>query len=849
MFKPNLLSTISIYAISTGLPVAAFAQEAIDEVVVTARKKAESLQDVPIAVSALDEKLLDELGIDVFSDYLLQMPGITAGGSGPGQNTIYIRGVASTTPNLTTAGVAGLAPNVALYLDEQPLTQPGRNLDVYAVDMERVEVLSGPQGTLFGASSQAGVVRLITNKPEIGEYSNFGRFEASYTPEGDPSHKFELVSNIPVNEKLAIRTVLYQDQQGGYIDNVLSTDEVSVADAARFRTAGTVRANGAPVLDKRKGFQAGADLSGVTFVNADNTDLVDDDINDTRYRGIRASAKYEADNGVTFLASITDQELEADGVFFDDPNKGEYKISRFQRDEMTDEFTNINWTVTGDIGALTALYTGAFTERETDQVVDYTDYVFVSQYLPHYVCDTTVSYPSAVLTGDTKASGGSTGTPTGACSTPESKADSFTELTNESHEIRFSGFVTEAIDATFGAFWSEIELKERNDYIYLGSIGRMGDIYPVITPGISTTEKYSAGTVWRNDITRTDEQLGVFGEVTFDVVPDLWSVTLGTRYYDVEVDLIGMARGGGFGAKDNNGDGIFPTADTDPANNNLTTLFSASGAGIDKAAADGWIPKVSVSHTPTENKLYYATYSEGFRPGILNRPGGRLATDGSGYVVPFEVATDDLKNYELGWKITSDDRRMRFNGSVFMAEIEKMQTTIFDPNIANLFFSENAVDAEVYGLEGDITYLPASIEGLSLTGAFSFLDTEVTEVLVETEDVENGVSLAFAPEVQFNLRARYEWEIGNGMQAHFMPSVVYSDKQYSDIITINRDEIDSYTLVNLSAGITNDIWSGEFFIDNATDEHAETARNFVNDVERVTPARPMTFGLRFARNF
>ena len=117
-------------------------------------------------------------------------------------------------------------------------------------------------------------------------------------------------------------------------------------------------------------------------MDANNSELVDDDFNDTRYRGIRASAKYEADNGVTFLASITDQELEADGVFFDDPNKGDYKISRFQRDEMTDEFTNINWTVTGDIGALTALYAGALTDRGTDQVVDYTDYTFVGQYLP-----------------------------------------------------------------------------------------------------------------------------------------------------------------------------------------------------------------------------------------------------------------------------------------------------------------------------------------------------------------------------------------------------------------------------------------------------------------------------------
>ena len=149
MLKSKLLSGVSIATVSLAMTMSAQAQNAIDEVVVTARKKAESLQDVPVAVSALGEEQLDALGIDVFTDYLVQMPGITAGGSGPGQNTIYIRGVASTTPNLTTAGVAGLAPNVALYLDEQPLSQPGRNLDVYAVDLERVEVLSGPQGTLF----------------------------------------------------------------------------------------------------------------------------------------------------------------------------------------------------------------------------------------------------------------------------------------------------------------------------------------------------------------------------------------------------------------------------------------------------------------------------------------------------------------------------------------------------------------------------------------------------------------------------------------------------------------------------------------------------------------------------
>ncbi|MCV6615628.1 MAG: Plug domain-containing protein, partial [Cellvibrionaceae bacterium] len=161
----------------------AFAQ--IEEVIVTATKQAQSTQDIPVAVSALGEDSLEQLGISSFNDYLVQMPGVTAGGTGPGQNTIYIRGIASTTPNLTSSGVAGLAPNVALYLDEQPLAQPGRNLDVYSADLNRVEVLKGPQGTLFGASSQAGTVRLITNKPDPSGISGKLKVGVAATSGGD----------------------------------------------------------------------------------------------------------------------------------------------------------------------------------------------------------------------------------------------------------------------------------------------------------------------------------------------------------------------------------------------------------------------------------------------------------------------------------------------------------------------------------------------------------------------------------------------------------------------------------------------------------------------------------------
>ena len=209
------------------------------------------MQDVPVAVSALGEESLDQLGVSNFEDYLLQLPNVTAGGSGPGQNTIYIRGVASTTPGLTTAGVAGLAPNVALYLDEQPLSQPGRNLDVYAADLSRVEVLAGPQGTLFGASSQAGTVRLITNKPDPSSNSASVKLGSSYTKDGEMSNNVEAMINLPVTDSFTLRGVVYVDNQGGYIDNVAG--RLNVQESARFRPEGTMRANGLPVGAGRAG--------------------------------------------------------------------------------------------------------------------------------------------------------------------------------------------------------------------------------------------------------------------------------------------------------------------------------------------------------------------------------------------------------------------------------------------------------------------------------------------------------------------------------------------------------------------------------------------------------------------
>ena len=865
-FKTRVLASTMLTAAAMTATGAANAQ--VDTITVTATKVESTTQDIAVTVSALDGSTLEELDVDVFSDYLVQLPGVTAGGSGPGQNTIYIRGVASTTPNLTTAGVAGLAPNVAFYLDEQPLAQPGRNLDVYAVDLERVEVLPGPQGTLFGASSQAGTVRMITNKPILGVYEAAANFGFSFTEGGEESYSTDMMVNLPIGENFALRGVAFFDRQGGYIDNVPGT--IDTSRSARFRSAGTVRPNGVPVAPRRAGFQAGADLSAVNFEVADNAPLVEDDFNDTRYQGYRLMGRYEFNADWRATVSVMQQGLDTDGVFFQDPNLDDYEVQRYQPDKLTDEFTNLAWTLEGRLAMLDLVYTGAYTDRESDQVIDYTEYMLVGQYFPYYTCDGSVTYPGAAA-------------PSGTCYSPGSIVDSLTDTQVESHELRFNT-TGDRYSITAGVFYSSTEVAERNDFTYWSSdiadpFGPFAPNFPYQTGYFSDPGPFPQGVIFRNDILRTDDQRGVFGEATYDIVPNTFAVTFGARYYDIEVDLQGSANGSFFnsGAAQEaqafgtdisdiyNGDCEYtfrgvaqPSQQTFTCDDSLADIVAAGlTAGQaqqvfnalrapDVAATEGSIFKLTGTWTPNENMLFFATYSEGFRPGLLNRPGGATTALGGGdtYTVPFALDSDQVTNYELGWKLDLLENQVRFNGGAFFVEIEDLQTAIFDPSITNLFFSDNAANAEVYGIEGDLTYAPMDMPGLTVTGAFSFLDTEITEVLVPTDDVVVGTDLAYAPTLQLNARARYEWTVMDGKTAYVQGQAIYSDDSRSDIIEINAIELDGYATLGLRTGLQGDRYSVELFVDNVTNENYALANNFINDVERTTVGRPRTWGVR-----
>ena len=517
---------------------------------------------------------------------------------------------------------------------------------------------------------------------------------------------------------------------------------------------------------------------------------------------------------------------------------------------------------------LDVIYNGAYTERETEQRIDYSDYLFAGQYLPYYICDGSVSYP-----GDAA--------PSGTCQAPNLYVTSDSNLQVFTQELRLSTPEENRFRVTAGGFYSDLVLKERNDYTYPGSelaqpFGGFAPNFPFPGAYASDAGPFPYGVIFRNDVKRTDQQFGIFGEATFDLVPDLLSITGGARYYNVEVDFEGTANSSfcnAGAAQDANafgtnlsdlydGDGQYTFIGSCDADLRQTfgrddSLEDIQAAGLtaaqaqqvfnairapDKAKTEGVIFKATVNFTPTEDLLFYATYSEGFRPGLLNRPGGAQGPDG--FTVPFELESDEVKNYEIGAKTELFDRQLRINGSLFYVDISNLQTTIFDPSITNLFFSDNAANAEIKGFEADFTFAPYAAPGLTLSGAVSLLDTEITEVLTPTDDVQVGSDLAYAPSFQGNLRVRYEWDLTDELGAFIQPSISHSASKFTDIISINRLELDSYTVVDLSAGVSYDQWRFEVYGANLFDERAQIAGDFYYDRARIVTNRPLTVGAK-----
>jgi iron complex outermembrane recepter protein len=786
---------------------------AIAEVVVTANRRAQSQQDVPIALTALTGTSLQQLNVQTLDDYVKYLPGVSISGFGPGQNEIYMRGLSTSHDGAQVSGGYAQFPNVAVYLDDQSVQLPGRNLDVYAADLERIEVLEGPQGTLYGAGAQAGAIRYITNKPKLDVTE--GGVSASYstTAHGDPNVAAQAFINVPlIPDTLAARAVIYNDQRGGYINNVPGT-------FVRQATDGGIATYFNGVVPA-----ASQTLS--------NTNLVGRAINPVSYKGVRGSVYAKFNDEWDALIQQSYQQMEADGVFAYNPELGDLNVQQYNPSRDKDKFEDTALTVNGRIDRLKVVYTGGYLVRNVDAVADYTAYSR-GTFAAYYQCNG----PSMEV-----------GT-TPVCYSPSATWHNVQRNTHQSHELRVSTPDEWRIRGLVGLFWENYRIQASQNFSY----GQEEAGFAPFGPISGTTEVFDpsqrpAGTVFIADLTRGYKQRAAFGEITFEILPGTLTLTAGTRFYHFDNYLKGQS------------DSQYGCRNIDPCvpPSGGFTFFNESQVN------SGHKDKVTLSWKPLGDVLLYATYSEGFRPGGFNRGNGILSPKSPLYgkfSIPQFYDSDNLKNYEVGWKTQWFEHRLQLNAAVYQENWSNVQLGIYDPSLyGNSEFIVNGPNYRVRGIEPDLTWRATDQLTINASGAWNSSSQTNQPSLVGSTGVISlfptnglGSSLANAPPFQANIRARYEHPFAD-YHLYAQAAAHHTAHSYANVITQGAFGSPNYDLAGYSTydaalGVNRGAWEVEAFVQNLSDTRAEIFISSTSAVKLTTTNQPRTAGVRFSYRF
>jgi len=814
----------------------------IPEIIVTAQRRTESVENVPITLQVLTAETLTQLNVATFDDFVKYLPNVTSGGFGPGQSDIYMRGLSFTQGGNGDGSAPTIFPNVAVYLDDQSGQLPGRNLDVYAADLERIEVLEGPQGTLFGAGAQAGVVRYITNKPKIDITE--GNVNAGYgtTAHGDNSSNVDATINLPlIPETLAVRAVIYNDSRGGYISNIpgtfarASTDKVAVN-----YFGGAVPPNSGPI---------------------NNDALVGNAINPVTYQGLRVSGLWKVDDDWNVLIAQSYQNMQANGVFWEEQYEGlgkplpDLSVQLYNPSYNKDKFEDTQLTITGRISQLRLTYAGAYLDRNVQTQVDYTNYSR-GQYAGYYQCH----YPGYPFIG---------GTPTpnspGYCYSPSSFFTERENATHQSHEVRLSTPDEWRLRALGGLFWENYTIHDDSNW-YEGS---SPDFQPIVPPPGATANNPNVrpkGDVFFDDTTMGYTQRAAFGSVDYDLTPKTLTLTLGTRYFRMKTFEQGSSVGS-FGCQ------IYgpTTGDVPP---DPCTLPQASGYNLNSVNPNltytGFKSRANLTWHVTPDLMVYYTWSQGFRPGGFNRAQSIISptspVDGI-YTPPLTYGPDNRTNNGVGWKTEWLDRHLQWNGAAYQENWNDVQVGIFDPGVfGNLLFNANGPNYRVRGVETSV--LARVTSGLTVTASASWNRSEVVQTvsLVNPKtgqpiEIVNpfgteGSPLAVSPPFQGNIRVRYEFPI-NEYQAFWQVAATHQGGSYATTDQLSKTLQGAsvafydpgYSTYDAAVGIAKDAWTAEIYGANVSDTRGVPFSSYIEWVKMNTVIRPRTLGLKLSYKF
>lgn len=470
----KLLASSCLVGLSAPVALAQSAGTQIETITVTSQKREQSLQDVSLSVQVLDELYLEEQLITDFEEYAAQLPSVSFNSVGPGSAQIYIRGLSDG----GDGNFSGSQSSVGLYLDDQPVTAIGRNLDVHIYDIARIEVLGGPQGTLYGANSQAGTLRIITNAPDPNGFEAGYDLSVETVENGGTGYGAEGMINLPLGQNAALRLVGWFDESAGYIDNVA---------ASRTFTR-----------------------SGITV---DNAAFVEEDFNEESTSGARAAFSIDLNDSWTATARVLHQSQETEGVWDHDPEDvGDLQVERYFEDSAEDEFTQFGLGLEGEIGGLGLAYAGSILDREVEYNNDYSEYAEYSSYIDYYTCYYAYDYAIGAYSFY-------------ACEDPRIQFNELSTYDRETHELRFTTPEDRRLRAIAGVFYQRAE----HDYDLRWNI-------PTIMPGMAIDGDQA---YFITDQVREDTEQALFGEVTFDLTEQV-SITGGARFYETESSIEGF---------------------------------------------------------------------------------------------------------------------------------------------------------------------------------------------------------------------------------------------------------------------------------------------------------------------
>ncbi|WP_296536835.1 TonB-dependent receptor [Rhizorhabdus sp.] len=759
-------------------PAVAFAQAAPEsatddgEIIVTAQKRNESIQKVPISLQALGTETLAQHQVTNLDDYAKLLPSVSFQTYGPSQSDISIRGVSTGGINLP----GGSLPTVGVYLDEIPVSTIGAMLDVHAYDLARVEALSGPQGTLYGASSLAGTIRLITNKPKQGVFEGGYDLTVNKFGEGEAGGVAEAFLNVPLSDKTALRVVGFYQRDGGYVDNTLGFRTYTLSDSD-------------PTNDKT--------VSNAAFVKK-NFNTID------TYGG-RAALGIDLDDNWTMTPSIIAQHQKAEGFFGFDPNVGDLQVHEFAPDRNLDKWYQAALTIEGKIGNFDLLYAGGYLKRSINNDQDYSYY--------------TVYYDN--ITGYTNFPDGN-----GGFLDPTQRYHNEQRLTKQSHEFRISSDRENRFSFTAGLFLQRQANSNLANYF---------------VPGLAAT---GYPVTFGDDIFTTNTRIiardyAAFGEAYFKITPDL-TLSGGIRVFKARNTLKGFS---GF-------------ASNAAAVGCTTPIDLATCVNVDKVYKEsGETHKINLTWQVDADRMVYATYSTGFRPGGNNRRPG---------INPYDA--DTIDNFEVGWKTSWLDRKLRINGSAYYMKWNKLQYTLAPVGAVGVVNIYNSGDARIYGAELDVQL---RLGGLTLSGSGTYTDAKLTTPFCQINAAGNsdctlgtlaapkGARLTVQPKFKGTATARYDFDLG-GTPTFVQGSVLQHGgvKNFlatADDLAVGRTK--AFTTFDFSAGTQFGQIKVEAFIQNAFDKRGILSKNtfcaptYCGPFARSFITKPQLFGLKVSQRF